>query len=138
MTRPFWVLWLSQVINRFGDGFNYIALSWLLYSVTGTLAPFLLWHAGMLRAWHVYTVFMVNGMLGTPYGPASGALLIGLLRVPGEGAPHASGPESPGPAVKTYWAALRSGWRILTSDRRLSAISMAQSPWPFASSGAAW
>ncbi|MHB9146832.1 MAG: hypothetical protein ACYC5Y_16105, partial [Symbiobacteriia bacterium] len=37
-----------------------------------TLAPFLLWNAGMLQAWHVYAVFVLNGVLGTPYGPVSG------------------------------------------------------------------
>ncbi|MHB9146772.1 MAG: hypothetical protein ACYC5Y_15780, partial [Symbiobacteriia bacterium] len=44
-----------------------------------TLAPFLLWNAGMLQAWHVYAVFVLNGVLGTPYGPVSGAMLPRLV-----------------------------------------------------------
>lgn len=228
MTKSFWVLWFSQVINRLGDGFYHIALSWLVYSLTGSalalggllsvymaavalaqalggpltdrlnrrrlmigldlvrgavmLAPFLLWRAGLLQAWHVYVVFVASGILSTPYGPASGALLPRLVErkalaranawlsgameamyllgpaVAGVfityfGAPQAllvdaasfwlssllisflrveAGPDETalaapvraGEAADGYWATLRTGWRILVSDRMLGAAAV--------------
>lgn len=36
MSRNFWLLWLSQVINRFGDGFYTIPMAWVVYQVTGS------------------------------------------------------------------------------------------------------
>lgn len=36
MPRRFWLLWCSQLINRFGDGFYTIPLGWVVYQVTGS------------------------------------------------------------------------------------------------------
>lgn len=36
MPRRFWLLWLSQLINRFGDGFYTIPLGWVVYQATGS------------------------------------------------------------------------------------------------------
>lgn len=42
--RPYWLLWLGETVSRFGDGFFFIAVGWLVYAQTGSvLALGLLW-----------------------------------------------------------------------------------------------
>lgn len=36
MGRPFWLLWAGQFISAVGDAFGLLALSWLLYQITGS------------------------------------------------------------------------------------------------------
>lgn len=36
MKRAYWLLWLSQTLSRFGDGFFFIAVSWLVFARTGS------------------------------------------------------------------------------------------------------
>jgi hypothetical protein len=50
MCRSYWLLWLGQTISRFGDGFFFIAVSWLVYADTGSaLALGVLWMARSSR-----------------------------------------------------------------------------------------
>ncbi len=51
MRRAYWLLWTGQVVSRFGDGFFFIAVGWLVYANTGSpLALAVLWFARLAAA----------------------------------------------------------------------------------------
>ncbi len=55
--RPFTRIVLAQAINRFGDGFFTIGISWLIYSATGSVLPLgILWGSYMMVAGALQTV----------------------------------------------------------------------------------
>ena len=60
MGRRFWRLWTARTISRFGDGFFFIAISWLIFARTHSVVP-------LGAAWAAY--LLVTGLGQSLLGP---------------------------------------------------------------------
>jgi MFS family permease len=62
VSRPFWLLWLSQTLSRFGDGFFFLAVNWLVFQDTRSV-----WALGVMACARLG----LRALAGVVLGPLS-------------------------------------------------------------------